>query len=327
MKNVIGAVVAGSAMLLASCGSSGTSEVLASEGAEQTADVAAAAQGDLANAAPITGNLRSVLLDKALDPENEVASARFEGRLEMVGTPDSDMPGEIAIVFSGAYDLNADATELSMDLSGILDSISASEGGGAELAMMAGFFSEPMQTISIGDQSWMKWGLFSMFTGSGDSWIEGEAGDLGDAVDISGVGGGSPVDMLDALADADAVIETIGTEDLRGVSTTHYRAVVDPTTLAELSAADQADLAQDLGGVPTAEFPIDFWLDADGLVHRYVIDLSSPGALGEDSEDVESAQFSFDMWDHGADVEITPPPADQVVSLDDQLFGFGSDET
>ncbi len=323
MKKSIGAVVASSAMLLAACGSSGTTETLASEGAAQPADVAAAAQGDLANAAPITGDLRSVLLDKALDPATEISSARFEGRLSFVGTPESEMPGEVSIVFSGAYDLNADATEFSMDLSGIVDALPE-----AEMALMAGFFSEPMQTISIGDQSWMKWGLFSMFTGGEDAWIEGEASDVGEAVDITGLGGGSPVEMLDALADADAVIEVVGAEDLRGVTTTHYRAIVDPVALVDsMSADDQESLATDLGGIPNAEFPMEFWLDENGLVHRFMMDFSDPGILGEDSTDVESAEFVFDMWDHGADIVISPPPADEVVSLDDQMFGFLTDET
>ena len=326
MKKRIGAVVAGSALILGACGSGGSNETLASVGADDQVEIGAAAQSDLANVAPVTGDLRSVLLKEALDPANELASARFEGRFTMVGAAGSEFPGEMTIGFDGAYDLANDSSELSMDLSGMLDAMAASEGGGgADMAFMSGFFAEPLQIITIGDQSWMKWGLFSMFTGSGDSWLEGEAGELGESVDISGFGGGgSPVEMLEVFADANVVVEVIGTEDLRGVETTHYRAMVNPQTLmASMSEGDVDDFASDFGTVPNAEFPIDFWLGPNELIHRYVIDLSGPGVISDPEGELESATFTFEMWDHGTDLNIVPPPADQIVSEDELNFGFG----
>ena len=325
MKKHIGAVLAGSALVLSACGSGGPNETLASTSLDDSVESGAAVPADVANVAPVSGDLRSVLLKEALDPANELASARFEGHFTMVGSAESELPGEMTLSFAGAYDLANDSSELSIDMSGLLDAMAASEGSGsADMAFMAGFFTEPLQTITIGDQSWMKWGLFSMFTGGGDTWLEGEASELGESVDISGLGGGgSPMEMLEVFADADVVGEEIGTEDIRGVETTHYRALVNPQTLmASMSEGDVDDFTSDFGAVPAEEFPLAFWLGPNELIHRYVIDLSGPGIIGEDDADIESATFTFEMWDHGADLNIVPPPADQVLSEDELNFGF-----
>ncbi len=273
------------------------------------------------------GTLRSALLETALDPASELSSARFEGRIEMVGGPDSELPGPVSLTFAGAYDLANDAAEVSMDFSSLIEAAARAEGGdAAELGLFAGMFDEPLQVITIGDTSWIKWGLVSMFTGTEGLWLEGEAEDSGELTAGFGFGGsGSPTALLDLLADADAQVERVGTEDVRGTSTTHYRAVVDAETLAEtMTPGERAQYDAELGVSAMAEFPLELWIDDDGLVHRYRLDFSDPGMLEESGGELQSAELVFEIWDHGADLGITPPPADLIITEDEIDMGFGA---
>jgi len=56
-------------------------------------------------------------------------------------------------------------------------------------------------------------------------------------------------------------------------------------------------------------FPVDVWIDGDGLPRRFEIDIEIPGK--------GSVKESIDYTDFGADVSIDAPPADQVQSMAD----------
>jgi hypothetical protein len=168
--------------------------------------------------------------------------------------------------------------------------------------------------------------LFSLLTGGDATWLESDASDA-DAITSSfgASGNGSPIDFLAALEEANADITELGTEEVRGVNTTHLRAVVD---LAELDASltddERATLERDLGGLTVSEFPIEFWLDDQGLVRRYSMDFSE---LASAEGDIERAGMVFEFFDYGADISIEAPPAEDVMSadeLDPGAFGFGN---
>lgn len=274
------------------------------------------------------GTLRNALLANTLDTDLGPASARFEGTMTMIGAPGSGLEGELSIVFSGGYDLTNNASEVEMDLSGVMAAAAAgaaSEEEAAGFEMFAGLFEDPMRVIVVEDRSWMKWGLISLLTGAGDKWIEGEADQTSDMTTGFGFGGnGSPTDMLDLLADANAEVYEVGQEEIRGVTTTHYRAIVDTASLAAgLSPDEQADLAAELGSDAIVEVPMDVWIDADGLLHRYVLDLSEAALAQEGEGEFTGATFVFDMWDHGEDLGITPPPAEEILTEDELNFDLG----
>ncbi len=273
------------------------------------------------------GTLRQVLLTNTLDTEAGPSSARFEGTMTMIGAPGSGLEGELSIVFSGGYDLATNASEVNMDLSGVMAAAAAgaSEEEAAGIEMFSGLFEEPMQVIVVDDRSWMKWGLISLLTGSGDKWIEGEADQTSDMTTGFGFGGnGSPTDMLDLLADGDAEVTKVGQEEIRGVTTTHYRAMVDTATLAAgLPPEEQAELAAQLGSTDVVEVPLEVWIDDDGLLHRYVLDLSDAVLAQQGETEFTGATFVFDMWDHGQDLGIAPPPADEVLTAEELNFDLG----
>jgi hypothetical protein len=96
--------------------------------------------------------------------------------------------------------------------------------------------------------------------------------------------------------DAEEVSE-LGAEQVRGVDTTHYRFLVHGGA-AELEPAKGATTA-----------PLDVWIDGDGLVRR----MRAVDAAGTDHE----GTFEIEFFDFGADLDIEPPPADQIVDADE----------
>ena len=136
----------------------------------------------------------------------------------------------------------------------------------------------------------------------------------------SGFGFGTDGDghstLLDALADANADVETLGQEDVRGVPTTHYRATLDLEALSQdLTADEREELFSDVGELDISDFPIDIWIGEDGNVYRYSIEVDASTVGG--SNEFLGMSMTFEMWDHGADVAIEAPPSDEVATDDE----------
>ena len=127
-----------------------------------------------------------------------------------------------------------------------------------------------------------------------------------------------PTQMLEYLKAASGKIDKVGTEDVRGVETTHYRANVDldkvadqaPAKLRKTFRESIQSLKQGLG---TDKIPVDVWVDDDNLVRRLAEHL--PIATGG------KIDFSVDFFDFGTPVSITPPPASETLDLATVLGG------
>ncbi|CAN5664743.1 hypothetical protein BH24ACT14_BH24ACT14_03950 [soil metagenome] len=155
------------------------------------------------------------------------------------------------------------------------------------------------------------------------------------SISLEGGGGQSPLSDLPQIGSDPAAglaylrgvsddVEEIGSDQVRGVATTHYRAVVNiGEVLAEAPPRDRDQLRHGLRMLGLEQLPMDVWLDAEGLLRRQVtaIDLSQseffadPGRPAAAQELVTTVEF----YDFGTEVDITPPPADQVTKLEDML--------
>jgi hypothetical protein len=111
-----------------------------------------------------------------------------------------------------------------------------------------------------------------------------------------GPGGTRPDEVLDELVEASEKVEQVDREEIRGVTTTHYRAHIDEKKVAE---------SKDL--YPPEGLIIDAWIDEDGLMRRLRLPFGGP----KDPVQV------IDLYDFGVEVSIEPPPEDQVVSEDE----------
>ena len=127
-------------------------------------------------------------------------------------------------------------------------------------------------------------GLLPGLVSGGADWIGVDlAVDSGVLDEYLDLGEGDPARLLETLEAAGA-FEAVGSERVRGVETTRYRGTV-------------------------ASSRIDVWVGADGLVRRATVG------------DGDGTNVELELYDFGADVEIEPPPADEVTELGDLLQG------
>ena len=148
-------------------------------------------------------------------------------------------------------------------------------------------------------------------------WV---AMDLGEEGRFGQLGAFDRTDPAQALAYLEAAddVEEIGTEEVRGAETTHYRLTVDLRKAAEGSPEYRAVIEQSLRG-GTAEVPTEVWVDGDGRVRRVrMVYADVPTPDGEAAD----VTVTTELYDFGADVDVEPPPRDQVLNMD-QIAGAG----
>ena len=107
--------------------------------------------------------------------------------------------------------------------------------------------------------------------------------------------------LFDLLADADATVEKLGTEEIRGVSTTHHRATVDLAKLAgDLPPEARVDLEAAFGADLADEFMVEFWVGEDDVMHRIRLSPASDGLKLDDGTTDES-EIVAELWIPGSE--------------------------
>jgi hypothetical protein len=224
----------------------------------------------------------------------------------------------------GAFDTTSDRASITMDMSSLANLL------GGLFAGMAGSstgntpdFDDPsawkIEAVQDGTVSYMRFPALASQLPSGKSWVRTDANDAaGQGVDLTQFEqftSNDPREVLDFLKAASGEIETVGTEELRGVQTTHYRATIDPAAYEKLAPAGTSDEARSLIGELAAQsglgkVPIEIWVDESGLVRKLTMAFSAtqPGTT-----ETAEGSITFELYDYGENVEIDLPPASQVV--------------
>ncbi len=133
----------------------------------------------------------------------------------------------------------------------------------------------------------------------------------------------SPATWLQNLRAA-GDLTRLGTEDVRGVHTTHYRVVVDlrkvPETVPKrLRARIRASTEKIIQMTGQARVPEELWIAADGLVRRLRLEQRIPVGASQGK-----LTMTMDLYDFGRPVHVTVPPADQVTDISELLNSNGS---
>jgi hypothetical protein len=159
--------------------------------------------------------------------------------------------------------------------------------------------AQAMELILLGQAMYMK----SPGLGTGDKWVKI---DLSDPDSLFGMIGKAtdPEAMFKAM-EAPEKLELIGTEDVDGVATHHYRITMDPAQY--LDAMEFPEAMEDM--LPD-ELVTEMWVDGDSLPRKFAQTIEVP-AMGGGAPTTSSTQGTYS--DFGADVEIEAPPADQVT--------------
>jgi hypothetical protein len=168
----------------------------------------------------------------------------------------------------------------------------------------------------------------------GKAWVKVDLGKVGrelgiDIDELMQLNQGDPAQVLSYLRGASEGVDEVGEEEVRGVETTHYRARVDLRKSVELSTEtldpvtraalrESVDRLIEMTGTET--IPIDVWIDEEGLARRMAMafDMRVPEATGK-----THMEMSFELFDFGTAVDVEPPPAGDVIDLQ-QLIATGA---
>jgi hypothetical protein len=254
------------------------------------------------------------------DSNFEATSARYEGVFRFMTDGSDDLPETTEMTLEGAFNTETESSQLSFDFGAVFGALGDELPPGFE-----GFFSEPMEVITIGTTSYIKWGLFAFFMGPDVEWVEfadQDAGNLLSGFSFGVDGTESPIDQIELLTDAGATVEDLGTETIRGVTTTHFHVTADVEALSEQLPEDEAtELIESFGseGLDSVEF--DIYIGETGLLHRYSFNLDATAM--PDAAGIEGVEVVFDIFDYNTDIVIEAPenvtPGDELAGL---LGGF-----
>ena len=126
----------------------------------------------------------------------------------------------------------------------------------------------------------------------------------------SGGGSSSAAGLLASLRGVGDV-KKVGTERIDGVDTDHFHANVDTAkAVAKVKPGPLRDLAEKGMAMMGASYPVDVWIDKDGLPRRLGMKISTPRfALSE----------TVDYSDFGISIHAEKPPADETASFSELL--------
>ncbi len=274
--------------------------------------VVAAGCGGSAVAVPELTSLTSVA-----QKSSAADSARFTLTVEMA-VPGSD---KLSFGAEGGFDTPAKRAQMKMDLSSLatlLKSFGSSLGG-----TVTGDLGSPddwkLEAILDGGTAYIHFPLLTKKLPAGKTWIKGDVKDLSSAQSgqlgqFGSLAGIDPRDVFGFLKAVSGSIEPVGSETIRGVQTSHYRATLDIAKLAQLLPAAQR---QSLGSLDQAAaqagldaLPLNIWIDSDQRVRKLSLDLDAkqPG-----TDQSVKASFVIELYDYGAPLDLQLPPAEQVV--------------
>jgi hypothetical protein len=131
-----------------------------------------------------------------------------------------------------------------------------------------------------------------------------------DVADLLQLNQTDPSQTLDLLRGA-GEFDEVGSDEVRGEETTHYRGTVDLTKAIENAPADARDQVRKLfEQTGTTTVPMDIWVDDRGLVRQLEFTQKAQGM---------SITVHQELYDFGAELDTTPPPADEVLDITDLL--------
>jgi hypothetical protein len=259
----------------------------------------------------LTGDVTIAALRAAPDAAAKAGSGHFEMRVRV------DAPtGPVDVVATGGF---ADhRMTMQMDLGSVLAQAAEASGGTVPTG-----FDAPMQIVADGNAVYLRMPMLQALTGQA-GWLSLTQADVASAGGSLGLGAGAvdPSQLLETLRGAAGAIEQVGTDQVRGVTTTHVRTTVEiDKALARMPAAQRASLKDQLGRLdaPRQGLPVEVWIDRDGLVRRISVAIDD---VNQTSTAGGKATMRIDFFDYGEPVDIVVPAASDTTPFSDVLGAF-----
>ena len=250
--------------------------------------------------------------DGALPGESVAQAAELakeQGSANVSMTMDMTIPngGSISMSGEGAFEFDTAGNR------GHLTFTATGTGDGAAAAEQIG----TMEAVYEDFVAYMKMPILANVLPEGKTWIKIDFQKVGEQMGIdfqqlAQLGQNNPMQQLDYLKGVQN-IEEVGTEDVRGTETTHYKGVIDFDALQK-DVPDEVggsiDKIQELSGIDQA--PMEVWLDADGLPRRMKLDFTYDMPAGSGPMSDAKMSMTMEYFDYGTDVTVEVPPASEV---------------
>ncbi|MGB2851961.1 MAG: hypothetical protein WBC01_09885 [Solirubrobacterales bacterium] len=231
----------------------------------------------IAEAAQRTGNL---------------SGARFSG------TGTGSTPGfEMQMSFEGTYNAETERSFLKMETT-------------TPRAPQIAAAMNPLVAVQDGSTMYMSSPIFSRALPGGKSWMKIDGSEFGSEPISGQLESADGRAVLGQLATVSDDSRTVGREQIRGVSTTHLTATLDPGLQAEQLREAGNDLAAEVLEGQGERSTVDVWIDRRGLIRRTVMTmgLQLPG------QEPTSMSMTMDFYGFGAAPDVSVPS--DAVSFD-----------
>ena len=254
--------------------------IFASAGAAGAVD----SEGDLAR------------ITKSGDELAKAGGAKFRGTTTAAGGGENSR-----VTFDGSFDFKHRAGEYSVDAAAI-----GLQGSGKVRTLVAGgvlYLSldaleggDPSSTPDLAGKKWLKL----------DPQVFGGGGEIGQS---------DPNGSLDALKGAKGDVKRVGSEKVRGTSTTRYRVDIDAEQAVNSAPEEQrAEVRNSIGALGSRTIPADVWVDGKGRLRKVRLRVAASSSNTKGS-------VAFEYFDLGARVNVEAPPASEVVDFQELLGG------
>lgn len=252
--------------------------------------------------APV-GTVASAALTRASESTSAVESGRFRVSYAISGSGDGESL-DMTMAGTGSFSDFGQRSELTVEMTG-----ASGTGLGAVPGTMV------MHEIVDGTTAYMKVDTDQLIPGLDVGWMKMDvaalAGDPSGSQSF-GVMGSDWSGFLDSLKGAGGSVVERGADSIDGVPVTVYEGTIDPqAAIAQASPDDEADVQaalDQMGG--TFDMPFTAWVDSDGMVRRLEVTVSAD--MGGATMDMT---VTIELYDLGAPITITPPPADEVTDF------------
>jgi hypothetical protein len=246
----------------------------------------------------------------ALDPLAEAAAkTQAEGSVKVDMTMSMKVVGPKPLTMQG-------------DGSGVFNNDNGS--GRMTFTMRGDGVEIELDSVFVMPVMYMRSPLFESELPDGKSWIKIDLVEAGEelGIDFETLLKYRPADQLAALEATAGDVEEVGTETVRGVETTQYRATIDlekAATEGPEELRESMSRVAELTGMSTV--PVRVWIDQEGLVRRFAQTLNQTLPNGAGRMEMEMA---MDLFDFGPRIHVEAPPPGEVFDAT-ALAGIGLD--
>jgi len=217
----------------------------------------------------------------------------------------------------GAWDAKVGKTQMSLDLSSLVDMMKGMAGSLGGDASAAGLDGDDFkfEVVLDGLVMYMRMPFLADKLPGGKEWVKidlREAASQVPGLDLDQFmqfANNGPQTTLEYLEGVSGPIEPVGTETVHGARTTQYRTSIDVAKMTNAVPEGQREalgsmIDQLVKQTGLDSIPVDVWVGEDGLVRKLVMTLTMKQPGGSDSA---TASMTFELFDYGEPVHITLP--------------------